>query len=43
MNIRSIEPTPSPNTMKIILDQELPMGSSHNYQKKRYRKCSRTD
>ncbi|NRD80497.1 virulence factor [Bacillus sp. BRMEA1] len=33
MNIRSIEPTPSPNTMKILLDQELPMGKSHNYKK----------
>jgi hypothetical protein len=31
LNIRSIEPTPSPNTMKILLDQELPMGKSHNY------------
>ncbi len=33
LKIRSIEPTPSPNTMKIILDEELPMGSSHNYKK----------
>ncbi|MBT2656316.1 conserved virulence factor C family protein [Bacillus sp. ISL-18] len=33
MNIKAIEPTPSPNTMKIILDQELPMGKSHNYKK----------
>lgn len=31
MRIISIEPTPSPNTMKIILDQELPMGKSNNY------------
>ncbi|MCQ6277833.1 conserved virulence factor C family protein [Bacillus sp. EB600] len=31
MNIKSIEPTPSPNTMKINLDEELPMGASHNY------------
>ncbi|MFP7297938.1 conserved virulence factor C family protein [Neobacillus niacini] len=31
MKIKAIEPTPSPNTMKIILDQELPMGKSHNY------------
>ncbi len=31
LNIKSIEPTPSPNTMKINLDEELPMGSSHNY------------
>lgn len=33
LNIISIEPTPSPNTMKISLDQELPMGKSHNYKK----------
>lgn len=33
MHIKAIEPTPSPNTMKIILDQELPMGKSHNYKK----------
>ncbi|WP_462412500.1 conserved virulence factor C family protein [Neobacillus sp. Marseille-QA0830] len=33
MKIISIEPTPSPNTMKITLDQELPMGKSHNYKK----------
>ncbi|WP_445492998.1 conserved virulence factor C family protein [Niallia sp. 03133] len=31
MRIISIEPTPSPNTMKIILDEELPMGKSNNY------------
>lgn len=33
LKIKGIEPTPSPNTMKIILDQELPMGKSHNYKK----------
>ncbi|WP_059170881.1 conserved virulence factor C family protein [Bacillus sp. FJAT-27445] len=33
MKIKSIEPTPSSNTMKINLDQELPMGKSHNYKK----------
>ncbi|MCH6269228.1 MULTISPECIES: conserved virulence factor C family protein [Neobacillus] len=33
MKIKSIEPTPSPNTMKILLDHELPMGKSHNYKK----------
>jgi hypothetical protein len=33
MKIVSIEPTPSPNTMKINLDKELPMGKSHNYKK----------
>ncbi|MGJ7921831.1 conserved virulence factor C family protein [Neobacillus sp. LXY-4] len=31
MKIKAIEPTPSPNTMKIILDEELPMGKSNNY------------
>ncbi|KAA9021681.1 conserved virulence factor C family protein [Niallia endozanthoxylica] len=33
MKIKSIEPTPSPNTMKVILNQELPMGKSNNYKK----------
>lgn len=33
MNIKSIEPTPSPNTMKINLDQEMPAGKSNNYKK----------
>jgi hypothetical protein len=33
LKIKAIEPTPSPNTMKIILNQELPMGKSHNYKK----------
>lgn len=32
MKIKSIEPTPSPNTMKIILDMELPAGERNNYQ-----------
>ncbi len=31
LRIRSIEPTPSPNTMKVLLDEELPFGKSHNY------------
>ncbi|QFT89305.1 hypothetical protein FIU87_11650 [Bacillus sp. THAF10] len=31
MKIRSIEPTPSPNTMKVILSEELPAGSRNNY------------
>ena len=31
MKIKTIEPTPSPNTMKVIIDQELPFGKSHNY------------
>lgn len=33
LKIKAIEPTPSPNTMKIILNEELPMGKSHNYKK----------
>ncbi|MBD8014143.1 conserved virulence factor C family protein [Planococcus wigleyi] len=33
MKIITIEPTPSPNTMKVIIDQELPFGKSHNYHK----------
>ncbi|MCA1030395.1 conserved virulence factor C family protein [Bacillus timonensis] len=33
MKILSIEPTPSPNTMKVLLDQELPAGKSNNYKK----------
>lgn len=31
MKIVTIEPTPSPNSMKIIVDSELPFGISHNY------------
>ncbi|MGG6431958.1 conserved virulence factor C family protein [Anoxybacillus sp. D401a] len=31
MKIQSIEPTPSPNTMKVLLDEELPFGTSYNY------------
>ena len=26
MKIVTIEPTPSPNTMKVVIDQELPFG-----------------
>ncbi|MFC4411306.1 conserved virulence factor C family protein [Chungangia koreensis] len=33
MNILTVEPTPSPNSMKIVVDQELPFGVSHNYKK----------
>ena len=33
MQIKSIEPTPSPNTMKINLTEELPAGKSNNYKK----------
>jgi len=31
MRIITIEPTPSPNTMKVILDEELAAGKSNNY------------
>ncbi|WP_342511791.1 conserved virulence factor C family protein [Sporosarcina sp. FSL K6-1522] len=33
MKIVTIEPTPSPNSMKIVLDTELPQGTSYNYKK----------
>ncbi|TLS37521.1 conserved virulence factor C family protein [Pseudalkalibacillus caeni] len=33
MNIISIEPTPSPNTMKINVSEELPAGQNRNYTK----------
>ena len=33
MKIVTIEPTPSPNSMKIIVDESLPTGVSHNYKK----------
>ncbi|UCZ54840.1 conserved virulence factor C family protein [Bacillus shivajii] len=33
MKIVSVEPTPSPNTMKLTLNQSLPQGKSHNYKK----------
>jgi len=33
MKILSIEPTPSPNSMKIVIDQDLPFGKSFNYTK----------
>ena len=33
MKIISIEPTPSPNSMKIVIDQDLPFGKSFNYTK----------
>lgn len=35
MKILSIEPTPSPNSMKIVIDQDLPFGKSFNYTKDR--------
>jgi hypothetical protein len=31
LKIKSIEPTPSPNTMKVLLDEELPSGTRNNY------------
>lgn len=34
LKIKAIEPTPSPNSMKIIMDTALPEGKSHNYKKK---------
>ncbi|WP_301107897.1 virulence factor [Sporosarcina sp.] len=34
MKIKTIEPTPSPNSMKIVMDTPLPDGTSHNYKKK---------
>ncbi|MDQ0228845.1 conserved virulence factor C family protein [Metabacillus malikii] len=33
MKIKAIEPTPSPNTMKVLLTSELPSGKSNNYKK----------
>jgi hypothetical protein len=33
LRILSIEPTPSPNTMKVLLDEELKAGKSNNYKK----------
>ncbi|MEZ7173177.1 conserved virulence factor C family protein [Sporosarcina sp. OR05] len=33
MQIVTIEPTPSPNSMKIVLNEELPTGVGHNYKK----------
>lgn len=33
MKILNIEPTPSPNSMKLVIDQDLPFGKSYNYNK----------
>jgi hypothetical protein len=33
MRILTIEPTPSPNTMKIVLNETLPSGETRNYKK----------
>jgi len=34
LKIINIEETPNPNSMRIVLDTELPSGTSHNYTKK---------
>lgn len=34
MKIVAIEPTPNPNSMRVVLDAELPTGTSYNYKKK---------
>lgn len=34
MKIMKIEPTPNPNSMRIVLSSELPTGESTNYSKK---------
>ncbi|MHA6260845.1 NifU N-terminal domain-containing protein [Sporosarcina sp. CAU 1771] len=33
MKILSIEPTPNPNSMRIVMDTELPTGTSFNLKK----------
>jgi len=33
MKILIIEPTPNPNSMRIVFDTELPSGTSYNYTK----------
>ena len=33
MKIVTIEPTPSPNSMKIVLSTELPEGTTYNFKK----------
>ena len=33
MKIVTIEPTPSPNSMKVVIDEELPFGKAFNYTK----------
>ena len=40
MKILSIEPTPSPNSMKIVIDQDLPFGKSFNYTKENIEQAS---
>ena len=34
LKIVTIEPTPSPNTMKVVINEELPFGKSYNYTEK---------
>ncbi|ATP39734.1 virulence factor [Solibacillus sp. R5-41] len=41
MKIILIEPTPSPNSMKIVIDQELPFGKSFNYSKENIGQASK--
>ncbi|MEG0383436.1 conserved virulence factor C family protein [Solibacillus cecembensis] len=41
MKIILIEPTPSPNSMKIVIDQELPFGKSFNYSKENVEQASK--
>lgn len=40
MKIITIEPTPSPNSMKIVIDQDLPFGKSYNYTKENIEQAS---
>ena len=40
MKILSIEPTPSPNSMKVVIDQDLPFGKSFNYTKENINEAS---
>ena len=40
MKILSIEPTPSPNSMKVVIDQDLPFGKSFNYTKENIQEAS---
>ncbi|MEK4229149.1 conserved virulence factor C family protein [Solibacillus sp. FSL H8-0538] len=42
MKIITIEPTPSPNSMKIVIDQDLPFGKSFNYTKENIAEASAT-
>ena len=33
MKVLSVQPTPNPNSMRVVLDFELPMTESYNYKK----------